>query len=647
MPTEQNNEPTIFDSRRHIFLAAALLALIVCAAYSNSFHGDFIFDDEPAIVQNPSIRTLRPLWVPLCPPKQGETVTGRPVLNLSFALNYAVGGLDVRGYHITNLAIHILAALLLFGLVRRTLLLPSMRDRWGTAATPVAFAAALIWAVHPLQTESVTYIVQRAESLVGLFYLLTLYGLVRGAESSGGCVLAGTTPSCPPHKSPNEEVRASTHPTALAWYAVSVLACLLGMASKEVMVSAPIIALFYDRTFLAGSFREALRRRYGLYLALAATFPVLEQLVYAAAGRGGTAGFGQGVGPWEYLCTQFTAIVHYLRLTFWPHPLVLDYGTYIARDAKTIIPCAIIVILLGVLTLVALWRWPKAGFLGLCFFALLAPTSSIVPVHTQTMAEHRMYLPLAALVVLLVVFGGLWLRYFARRYSTVAAGALGAAAVASLVVALAVTTYRRNPDYRDSLTAWSDVAAKQPDNFRVWNNLASAHLANGQAEKCLEILRHTEKFNFRNPVVETKRNMLDIHAEQLRQEDAESLRAVAAQPDSAENQRRRAWFLATSPFAQQRNAAEAVERAERANQLDDKPSAEILDTLAAAYAAAGDFAKAESVAKQALQLIDAEKKPGLAAEVQARRELYQRKKPYYQPPPQVILTHVPPADSGN
>jgi len=110
-------------------------------------------------------------------------------------------------------------------------------------------------------------------------------------------------------------------------------------------------------------------------------------------------------------------------------------------------------------------------------------------------------------------------------------------------------------------------------------------------------------FYFRNPVVETKRNMLDIHAEQLRQEDAESLRAVAAQPDSAENQRRRAWFLATSPFAQQRNAAEAVERAERANQLDDKPSAEILDTLAAAYAAAGDFAKAESVAKQALHHI--------------------------------------------
>jgi Flp pilus assembly protein TadD len=624
------------------FFAAALVALVVCAAYGNSFHGDFVFDDEPAIVQNPSIRRLWPLWVPLDPPKQGETVTGRPALNLSFALNYAVGGLDVRGYHVTNLVIHILAAWILFGLIRRTLLLPSMRDRWAAAATPIAFSAALIWAVHPLQTESVTYIVQRAESLVGLFYLLTLYGLLRGSESVG-CVLARTNLST---RLTHNMVRASTHPTTLAWYVISVLACLLGMASKEVMVSAPIIALLYDRTFLAGSFREALRRRYGLYLALAATYPVLEQLVYAAAGRGGTAGFGQGVTPWQYLRTQFVAIVHYLKLCFWPHPLVLDYGTYIADDAKVIVPCAIIVILLGILTLLALWRWPKVGFLGACFFALLAPTSSIVPVHTQTMAEHRMYLPLAAVVVLFVACGGLGLQYVARRFSRVVAVAVGLAAVVCVVAVLAAMTNRRNLDYRDSLAAWTDVAVKIPGNFRVWNNLASAHLAEGQAEKCMEILRHTEKFNFRNPVVESKRNILAIQAEQLRQEDAESLQALRLQPDSAENQRRRAWFLATSPFAGQRNAAAALEHAERAFQLGDEPSAEILDTLAAALAATGDFDKAQSIAKKALQLIDAEKNPVLAGEVQARLELYQRKKPYYQPPPQVILTHVPAAESG-
>ena len=100
-------------------------------------------------------------------------------MNLSFAINYALGGLDVRGFHAANLAIHLASALLLFGIVRRTLLLPAMRARFATAATPLGLAVAGLWAVHPLQTESVTYIVQRAESLAGCFYLLAIYGLVR------------------------------------------------------------------------------------------------------------------------------------------------------------------------------------------------------------------------------------------------------------------------------------------------------------------------------------------------------------------------------------------------------------------------------------------------------------------------------------
>ena len=108
------------------------------AAFSNSFGGPFVFDNQLAIAENPTIRRLWPLWSPLSPPNNGTTVTGRPLLNLSLALNYAVGGLDVRGFHAANLAIHLAAALLLFGILRRTLLLPAMRDRFGAAATPLA-----------------------------------------------------------------------------------------------------------------------------------------------------------------------------------------------------------------------------------------------------------------------------------------------------------------------------------------------------------------------------------------------------------------------------------------------------------------------------------------------------------------------------
>jgi hypothetical protein len=172
-------------SWRLTLVAASTIVLAALAAYHNSLEGTFVADDSNSIVKNPTIRQLGRIGEVFSPPRNGETVSGRPLLNLSLAINYAIGGLNVRGYHVTNLAIHIAAALALYGILRRTFLLPALRDRFGRAATWLALAGALWWTVHPLQTESVTYIVQRAESLMGLFYLLTLYGVIRGAGSSG------------------------------------------------------------------------------------------------------------------------------------------------------------------------------------------------------------------------------------------------------------------------------------------------------------------------------------------------------------------------------------------------------------------------------------------------------------------------------
>ena len=144
-----------------IVLASGLIVAATAAAFSSSFAGGFVFDDQTAIVENRTIRQLWPIWTPLCPPAGTATAEGRPLLNFSLAINYAMSGYNVWSYHAANLAIHILAALLLFGILRRTFLLPTMRDRWGGGATVLAFVIALLWAIHPLQTESVTYIVQR------------------------------------------------------------------------------------------------------------------------------------------------------------------------------------------------------------------------------------------------------------------------------------------------------------------------------------------------------------------------------------------------------------------------------------------------------------------------------------------------------
>jgi tetratricopeptide (TPR) repeat protein len=422
-------EPAFLSSRLAVILSGLVLALAALAIYANSFAGPFIFDDLPSIVENP---TLRHLWPPgevlATPHGAGQTVTGRPVLNLSLALNYALGGESVAGYHAVNLAIHVAAGLLLLGLVRRTLLLPLWQGRFASMALPLALSVALLWAVHPLQTESVTYVVQRAESLMGLWYLLTLYAFLRGATSpaSGG-----------------------------GWFTLATVACLLGMGTKEVMVTAPLLVLLYDRTFVAGSFRGAWQSRGRWYLALAGTWILLAFLVAGTGGRGGSAGFGSGLSSWTYLLTQCRAVTLYLRLSVWPHPLVGDYGIERAETVAAVAPQALLLVLLAAATLVALWRRPVLGFLGCWFFVILAPTSSVIPVATQTIAEHRMYLPLAAVVALAVL----------AIYSLI--GARSLAVFLLVALGLGAMTVQRNTVYHSAVSFWSDAAAQRPGNARA------------------------------------------------------------------------------------------------------------------------------------------------------------------------------------
>jgi Flp pilus assembly protein TadD len=434
-------------SRGRIFAAAALLALLVLAAYGNSFGGPFVLDDVFAIADNPTLRTLWPPGAVLHPPSaHGETVGGRPLLNLTLALNYAHGGLSVRGYHAVNLAIHVLATLTLFGLVRRTLLAPALRARFATAALPVSFSIAAVWGLHPLQTEAVTYIIQRAESLMGLFYLLTLYGVARAAES----------------------------PTPMRWQVIAVVSCLSGMATKEVMVTAPLLAFLYDRTFHAGSFREAWRVRRGLHGALACTWILSVWLAQGASSRGGSAGLGAGgISSFTYALTQAYAITHYLRLAIWPAPLVFDYGPLVLRNVTPILPAIWLVLTLLMVTAVSLHRWPLAGFLGAWFFLILAPTSSVVPIATQTIAEHRMYLPLAAMVAVAVAT----LYFVAGRRSFVV--------FAATIALLGISTFHRNENYRDALTLWNDTVKKRPKNGRAQLNLGVALAGAGRLPEAL------------------------------------------------------------------------------------------------------------------------------------------------------------------
>lgn len=440
-------------------LAGLLLVAATIAAYSNTLRCPFVFDDKIDIVENRSIQSLWPPWQPMFVTSSGKTALhARPVVAFSLAVNYAMGGLNTLPYHLTNLGIHVLAGLALFGIARRTLASPLLAPRYGEFAMPLALTIAAIWALHPLQTQAVTYTVQRYESLMGMLYLLSLYCAIRSDSS----------------------------PRRHWWEAASVTACFLSLESKEVAVSIPIVILLHDRAFLAGSFREAWRRRRGMYLGLAATWVAFLVLFAISASRGKWAGYGLSVSATEYARSQFGVILHYLRLSFWPYPQVLDYDWPVASTAAQIVPGMVVILAMLAATLWALVRRPGWGLLGAWFFLILAPTSSIMPIADLAF-EHRMYLPLAAVAAAAVIGAYEAIQWWCRRQSVPPERRLWALALPALAAAgaLCLASHARNEVYQNEVRMWRDTVAKVPNNSRAHNNLGAALGEQGQLEESL------------------------------------------------------------------------------------------------------------------------------------------------------------------
>jgi tetratricopeptide (TPR) repeat protein len=358
------------------------------------------------------------------------------VLRVSFAADYAIVGLWVEVYHVNNLLIHLACGAVLFGIVRRNL---SSRRIWGNrfekSAHWLAGAVAAVWLLHPLNTEAVTYTVQRAESLMGLFYLVVIYCLIRD------------------------------------WKLAAIMACALGMGTKETMATAPIMALIYDRTFISWSFASALKKRPWMYAGLAATW-IIPAMAVLAGSRSASVG---SLAPLDYARTQLGVIAHYIALTFWPRNLVLDYYDWpIVHSWGSVGWGGMLVALLFIFSLISLWRKPWLGFLGVWFFVILAPSSSMVPIFTEIAAEHRMYLPLVAPMVLLVVGG--WMILSRGAPGAWIAGIL----LTILLAALSTRTFLRNAEYQDPELIWTDNVIQRPANPRAHFNLGFTHMAMGR-----------------------------------------------------------------------------------------------------------------------------------------------------------------------
>lgn len=620
-------------------VAAALVAVTVWA-YSTSFRGVFLEgDDQDSIVSNPHVRALWPPSVPLSAPAD-TTLAGRPVASASFALNYAAAPAGARdvwspestahppeafydnvwGYHAVNLGIHLLAGLVLFGVVGRSLEAPALRGRLGESSTLLSACVTGLWLVHPLQTESVTYLVQRVESLMGLFYLLTIYCSIRAAE---------------------RDFRDHR------WTAAAVLACLLGLGTKEVAATAPLMAVAWVWVLWP---QTKLRAALPLIGGLAATWLALA-LQIAATPRGGSVGFlVNDWTPWLYLQTQAGVLVHYLRLAFWPHPLVIEYGWRPPASWLQALPAMLAVGLCVVAVIAGVLARRPVALAGLWFFLILAPTSSLLPIATEVAAEHRMYLPIAGVIALVVltIFLGV------RRLRPSASGGPAVAAVsAGLMLVLAATTHARNQDYWSVDTMVATIVAGRPDNANAQlahavrlvreGRFAEAEsalrralelpLPHGQDDRQLkaqmhmylgsslsaqgkiaEGTPHLERALALNPdLTETYGLLGENYLGAGRSADA--LRsfehAIEKMPDLPPLLTRAAMVLATSSRAEVRDGAKAVAYAERATKLTGGRDPNAMAALAAAYAETGQFDRAVAAANQAMAAANSAGQTGL------------------------------------
>lgn len=615
----------------HTSAFAILLLLAGLLAYSSSFSGVFVGDDIDAIVNNPHVTSLWPPGSALSAP-QNTTVAGRPLVSLTLAINYALAspdGLNPWGYHLVNLLIHLAAALTLFGVVSRTISTQPLELRFAGSSHVTAFSVALLWLLHPLQTSAVTYVVQRAESLMGLFMLLTLYCTIRATDSR------------------------TSQPAA--WGGVAVVCCAMGMCSKEVMVVAPIVAGVWVWTFRPAALGSG--RTLALLGGLAATWLLLAWLV-ATDARAESVGFTLGGWTWwSYLRTQTAVIAHYLRLTIIPAPLVFMYDWPPVATWTSVAPQVLLLLALGVATVMATVRRHPLGFAGVWFFLILAPSSSVLPIVTEVAAEHRMYLPLAAVIAAVVT------TMFLR---------LPQSAVLIAVVAITATsgslTYARNRDYWSLEALMSDTVKKQPENVKALVTLGGhllglerfseaerylraavaapqapgddlglptlAHMYLGSSlaaqGKLEEALPHLEKARELNPSLGEPHAFLgEVFVTQGRlAAAAESFdRAAVALPNVPPVLDRAARLRATAPDAAVRDGAKAVQHAERAVQITGGTDWRILDTLAAAYAESGRFVEAAVTIERAIGVARQSSEPQAAGLLASRLPLYRSGQP--------------------
>jgi cytochrome c-type biogenesis protein CcmH/NrfG len=458
------------SSARALLVCGLALLAITVTAYWNALDAPFILDDESYIRDDPTIRpplSLRRLL-------EGP----RPVVALSLALDYARGELDVFPYHLTNVLLHVACGVLLFAFGRFTLLQPALGGRYRRQAGALAFVAASLFLLHPIQTESVTYTIQRAEILASLALL-------------GGVHLAAVAAE-----------RSHSRRLLLGVVGIGIL----GIWSKPTMVVLPLLFGVFDWCFVAEGRWRDMSRRWVIYVALAAV--AIGTLLWGVpTDDAATAGMHQqglmkGIGPWRYLTWQFGVVLRYLQLIVVPDRLCFDCGYLGPWPVKTSwigdriwVPAAILVAI-AIASAMVRRRYPLGMFAVWAGAIVLIPTSTVMPL-ADVYVEHRLYLSIGFLALLLVAAAYDASEWLGRRFQlngTVIRGAQISAAVAVGGILLGLTT-ARNAYYGDVIRLLEDSASKAPMSRRVHYNLGNEYARMDQPERAITAYQAAIRIN--------------------------------------------------------------------------------------------------------------------------------------------------------
>jgi protein O-mannosyl-transferase len=650
------------------FLLLLLFVIFVFIIYSNSIKGPFIFDDTFNVRDNPHIRLTKLSLDGIIRAGFESPCRNRPVANISFALNYFVNRYDLPGYHLVNILMHIATGIILFFFIKATL--GSLNDHdqklqfekntlqgkqncsihnstnlsistslnsFNPAANEILFISfftAFIWLVHPIQTQTVSYIVQRMNSMAAMFYILSLLLYVKARL-------------------------ANIKREKLGLYSGCILSGLLSLGSKEIAATLPFFIFLYEWYFFQEVSLKWIKRN-SIYILCLLFIIILMALLYLGAHPmdkilSGYSHRDFTIG--QRVLTEFRVIIYYISLILFPHPMRLNLVHDIPLSNSFIDPITTLLSFIAIsgLIVAAIWLAKKKRLLSfslLWFMGNLVIESSVIDL--EIIFEHRLYLPSMFFILMLVSLvyrfaNSKWIGYFL---------------LCAVVIVFSVWTYQRNIVWSDDVSLWEDCVAKSPHKSRQHYNLGVVLARNGNLEDAIKHYRKALKikpdyleayYNLGNALARkgnaeaamTNYNkVLEINPDYVaayynksriflnQGKIGEAIdnyqRTLIINSEMTEALYNLSWIYATSGNRKYRNGEKAVKLAEKLCLLTDYQQPLALDALAAAYAENGKFDKAVLTTQMALKLAFHIGPKELALGLEKRLKLYHAGRPYRQ-----------------